>query len=133
GTPDQGPARLFAYRDAAALAVLFDVLVEASASYLVHQLKAGVDAVQIFDTWGGVLPPEEFVRWCIEPTQRIVALVRHIVPGARIIGFPRGAGTLLARYVDEVEVDAVGLDWMIDRDFARDRIQSRLPVQGNLD
>jgi uroporphyrinogen decarboxylase len=89
--------------------------------------------VQIFDTWAGVLPREEFARWCIEPTKRIVAQVRKAVPAARIIGFPRGAGTLLVDYVDKVPVDAVGLDWTIDPDFARERIQSRLPVQGNLD
>jgi uroporphyrinogen decarboxylase len=133
GTPDQAPARLFAYRDAAAFAVLIDVLVEASVGYLVRQLQAGADAVQIFDTWAGVLAPEQFERWCIEPTARIVDLVRAQVPGAKIIGFPRGAGATLARYVEKVAVDAVGLDWMIDKNFARERIQSRLPVQGNLD
>ena len=133
GTPDQAPARLFAYRDAAAFAVLIDVLVEASVSYLVRQLQAGADAVQIFDTWAGVLPPEQFERWCIEPTRRIVELVHAQVPNAKIIGFPRGAGAMLARYVEKVPVNAVGLDWMIDKGFARERIQSRVPVQGNLD
>jgi uroporphyrinogen decarboxylase len=133
GTADQAPARLFAYRDPHGFAALIDILVQASADYLVHQLRAGADAVQLFDTWAGVLPPEQFDRWCIEPTRRIVAAVRAEVPGAKIIGFPRGAGVLLARYVDEVAVDAVGLDWTIDRAFARERIQSRMPVQGNLD
>jgi uroporphyrinogen decarboxylase len=133
GTPDQAPARLFAYRDPAAFGRLIDRLVDGSISYLVEQLRAGVDAVQIFDTWAGVLAPEEFDRWCIAPMARIVAGVRERVPGAKIIGFPRGAGTSLARYVDQVPVDAIGLDWMIDRDFARTRIQSRCPVQGNLD
>ena len=133
GTPDQAPARLFAYRDAAAFAVLIDVLVEASADYLIRQLQAGADAVQIFDTWAGVLPPEQFERWCMEPTRRIVELVRAQVPNARVIGFPRGAGAMLARYVENVPVNAVGLDWMVDKSFARERIQSRVPVQGNLD
>jgi uroporphyrinogen decarboxylase len=133
GTPDQAPARLFAYREPAAFAALMDILVEASAAYLVRQLEAGADAVQIFDTWSGVLPPEEFARWCIEPTGRIIAKVRAQIPGAKVIGFPRGAGTLLARYVEELAVDAVGLDWTVDRGFARDRVQSRVPVQGNLD
>jgi uroporphyrinogen decarboxylase len=133
GTPDQAPARLFAYRDAAAFAVLIDVLVEASAGYLIRQLQAGADAVQIFDTWAGVLPPEQFERWCIEPVQRIVDLVRAEVPSARIIGFPRGAGTMLPRYVEKIVPDAVGLDWMVDKDFARDKVQSKVPVQGNLD
>jgi uroporphyrinogen decarboxylase len=133
GTPDQAPARLFAYREPEAFAGLIDLLVEASAAYLVRQLQAGADAVQIFDTWAGVLPPEEFARWCIEPTWRIVAKVRAAVPGAKVIGFPRGAGALLARYVEEIPLDAVGLDWSVDRGFVRDRVQSRVAVQGNLD
>ena len=133
GTTDQAPARLLAYRDPQAFAALIDILVEASIEYLVAQFVVGVDAVQIFDTWAGVLAGEEFERWCIAPTRRIVTEVRKRIPDAKIIGFPRGAGTSLARYVDEVAVDAVGLDWMIDRVYAREHIQSRRPVQGNLD
>jgi uroporphyrinogen decarboxylase len=133
GTPDQAPARQFAYRDTDGFTALIDKLVDASASYLIRQLQAGVDAVQIFDTWAGVLPAAEFRRWCIEPTQRIVAKVRAQVHGAKIIGFPRGVGTALLRYVEEVPVDAVGLDWTVEPLFARNQIQWRMPVQGNLD
>jgi uroporphyrinogen decarboxylase len=133
GTPDQAPARLLAYRDETAFSALIDILAEASSEYLVRQFEAGVDAVQIFDTWAGVLGGADFDRWCIAPARQIVANVRRHVPKAKIIGFPRGAGTSLPRYVDEVAVDAVGLDWMIDRTFARERIQSRRSVQGNLD
>jgi uroporphyrinogen decarboxylase len=133
GTPDQQPARMFAYGDPEAFAGLIDKLVDASAAYLVRQLQAGVDAVQIFDTWAGVLPAEEFARWCIGPAQRIVAKVRSQVPDAKVIGFPRGAGAGLLRYVEDVPVDAVGLDWMADPAFVRDQIQWRVPVQGNLD
>jgi uroporphyrinogen decarboxylase len=124
---------LFAYRHPDAFARLIDILVEASSDYLIRQLSAGVDAVQIFDTWAGILPPDEFQRWCIAPTKRIVADVRRAVPGAKIIGFPRGAGSNLKRYVEDVEIDAVSLDWMVDLDFARDEIQRRRAVQGNLD
>jgi uroporphyrinogen decarboxylase len=133
GTPDQQPARMFAYGDAEAFAGLMDKLVDASADYLVRQFQAGVDAVQIFDTWAGVLPAEEFTRWCIGPAQRIVAKVRSHVPDAKVIGFPRGVGAGLLRYVEDVPVDAVGLDWMADPVFVRDQIQWRVPVQGNLD
>ena len=133
GGDEQKAARLFGYRDPAGFGRLMDILVAASAEYLAAQFSAGVDAVQIFDTWAGILAPDEFARWCVEPVARIVALVRRQVPGARIIGFPRGAGSSLGHYVDAVPVDAVGLDWMIDRDFARENIQSRRPVQGNLD
>jgi uroporphyrinogen decarboxylase len=133
GTADQLPARLFAYRHPEAFATLIDILIEASASYLQEQFAAGVDAVQIFDTWAGVLPPDEFRKWCIEPTARIVAAVRKEVPTARIIGFPRGAGTKLPLYLKSVPVNAVGLDWMMELGFARDHIQSQRTIQGNLD
>jgi uroporphyrinogen decarboxylase len=133
GTPDQAPARLFAYRDPGEFERLVDVLIRASIDYLAAQFQAGVDAVQLFDTWAGVLGPQEFDRWCTKPAAKIVAGLRQRIPGARIIGFPRGAGTSLASYVDIVPCDAIGLDWMIDRKFARDEIQSRRPVQGNLD
>jgi len=133
GTADQLPARLFAYRHPDAFARLIDILIEASTAYLVKQFAAGVDAVQIFDTWAGVLPADEFRRWCIAPVARIVSAVRAQVPSARIIGFPRGAGTELPRYLDAVPVDAVGLDWMTELDFAREHIQPRRTVQGNLD
>jgi len=133
GTPDQSPARLFAYRHAEAFAKLIDILVQASTSYLVRQFAAGVDAVQIFDTWAGVLPAGEFRKWCIEPVARIVAGVREQFLAARIIGFPRGAGTELPHYLAAVPVDAVGLDWMMELSFARDHIQPLRTVQGNLD
>jgi len=133
GTPDQAPARMFAYRHPEAFAQLIDVLTTASISYLVRQFAAGVDAVQIFDTWAGVLPADEFDEWCIEPSARIVAEVRRQVPGAKMIGFPRGAGTKLVQYLDRVAIDAVGLDWMVAREFVRAEVQPRRPVQGNLD
>ena len=133
GTPDQAPARIFAYREPDVFAALIERLVQASASYLVRQLQAGAETLQLFDTWAGVLAPEEFERWCIDPARKIVELVRGVVPDAKIIGFPRGAGTNLQRYVERVPVNGVGLDWMIDRTFARDQIQRRVAVQGNID
>ena len=133
GTADQSPARQLAYRDANSFTQLIDVLVTASANYLARQFAAGVDAVQIFDTWAGVLPPEEFSRWCVAPTQKLIGELRRQVPEAKVIGFPRGAGTGLTSYVAHVPVDAVGLDWTVDRAYARDNIQSNIPVQGNLD
>ncbi len=133
GTPGQEPARLFAYREPGTFAALIDVLIDVSAAHLARQLKAGADAVQIFDSWAGILPSQEFSRWCVEPTRRIVEKLRNEVEGAKIIGFPRNAGTSLLRYVEIVPVDAIGLDWSVELAFARGQIQSRIPVQGNLD
>ncbi|MHC2336725.1 uroporphyrinogen decarboxylase [Bradyrhizobium sp. USDA 4454] len=133
GTPDQAPARMLAYRHPDAFAGIIDVLVENSIHYLVGQLKAGADCLQIFDTWAGVLPPREFARWSIEPTRRIVAGVRKQVPGARIIGFPRGAAGMLPAYVEATGVDAVSIDWATEPSMIRERVQGRVAVQGNLD
>jgi uroporphyrinogen decarboxylase len=133
GTADQAPARMFAYADPEGFGRLIDILVEGSVEYLARQIEAGVDAVQIFDTWAGVLAPDEFHRWCIVPTKRLVSELRHRCPSAKVIGFPRGAGTSLRRYIDEVPLDAVGLDWMTDTRFVREQVQSRVAVQGNVD
>src|SRR5262249_13784558 len=132
GGEEQRAARLFAYRDPAGFARLIDMLSMASAAYLVRQLEAGVDAVQIFDTWAGVLPPDQFQRWCVEPVKRIVAEVRCRVPDAPVIWFPRGAGPLAARYLSDVAINGLGLDWTIDKPFAREHIQTSVAVQGNL-
>jgi uroporphyrinogen decarboxylase len=133
GTPDQAPARMMAYRHPEAFAKIIDVLVENSIQYLVGQLKAGADALQIFDTWAGVLPPREFERWSIGPTRRIVEGVRRHVPDAKIIGFPRGAAGLLPAYVEATTVNAVSIDWTAEPAMIRDRVQSKVAVQGNLD
>ena len=133
GTADQLPARMFAYHYPQAFAELIDRLVDASSDYLIRQFEAGADAVQIFDTWAGILPDDEFDKWCIDPIGRIVAKVRRRIPAARIIGFPRGAGTRLGRYLAGVPVDAIGLDWMVERSYARDYVQKRRAIQGNLD
>jgi uroporphyrinogen decarboxylase len=133
GTADQSPARLFAYRDPQTFAGLIDLLVDSSVEYLAGQFDAGVDAVQIFDTWAGVLPPEELDRWCMQPTSRLIAALRVKVPAAKIIGFPRGIGSGIVRYATDLGLDAVGLDWTADLDLVREQVQPRLPVQGNLD
>jgi len=132
-TPDQAPARLFAYRHPDEFQRLIDILVTASVEYLAGQFHAGVDAVQIFDTWAGVLPPDQFDRWCLAPTQEIVARLRQQVPDAKIVGFPRGAGMSAWGYAQATGISAIGLDWTVDLDAARDLFQRRLPVQGNLD
>src|SRR4029079_13865042 len=133
GTPDQAPARMMAYRHPDAFAKIIDAIGDNSIRYLLGPLQAGADAMQTFDTWAGVLPPREFARWSIEPTKRIVAGVRSQVPDAKIIGFPRGAGALLPSYIETTGVDAVSIDWAAEPSLIRDKVQSRVAVQGNLD
>lgn len=133
GTPDQGPAKELFARDPELFAQLIDRIVAASIFHLSAQIDAGVDVVQIFDSWAGSLGEDDFRRWCIAPTRRIVDGVRARHPKAKIIGFPRGAGRLIPSYVEGTGVDAVSLESEIDRGFVHAEIQSRRPVQGHLD
>ena len=132
GTPDQAPARLFAYREPKAFTRLLDMLADLSADYLVAQIDAGADAVQIFDSWAGVLGETEFADYALRPVRRIVDSVKARRPGARIIAFAKGAGLLLRSYRQETRADAIGLDWSVPLSFAAE-LQKDGPVQGNLD
>lgn len=132
GTPDQAPARLFAYRYPDAFQRLLDVLSDISADYLVAQIDAGADAVQIFDSWAGVLGEAEFEAYAVKPVRRIVDSVRVRRPNAKIIAFAKGAGILLKDYRQDTAADAIGLDWSVPLSFAAE-LQKDGPVQGNLD
>lgn len=132
GTPDQAPARLFAYREPAAFAQLLDVLADLSADYLVAQIDAGADAVQIFDSWAGVLGEKEFADYAVRPVRRIIDSVKSRRPQAKVIAFAKGAGLLLRSYREETRADAIGLDWSVPLSFAAE-LQKEGPVQGNLD
>jgi uroporphyrinogen decarboxylase len=133
GTPDQAPARLFAYRYPDLFARLIDRLVEASAEYLCRQFEAGADVAQIFDSWAGVLPPSEFERWCLRPIAAIASQVRRKAPQARLIAFPRGAATNLAKFGAVGKIDAIGLDTAVEPKTAMATLPERLALQGNLD
>jgi uroporphyrinogen decarboxylase len=133
GSKDQHATRAFAYRDPAGFQALIDAIVDLTITYLIGQIDAGVDAVQIFDSWSGSLAPAQFERWVIAPNARIAAAIHAARPGIPVIGFPKGAGEKLAAYARETGVDALGLDETIDPVWAAANIPSHLPVQGNLD
>lgn len=132
GTPDQAPARLFAYRHPEAFARLLDFLADVSADYLVAQIDAGADAVQIFDSWAGVLGEAEFEAFAVRPVRRIIDSVKSRRPEAKVIAFAKGAGILLKHYRQGTRADAIGLDWSVPLSFAVE-LQKDGPVQGNLD
>lgn len=133
GSPDQRAARLMAYGDADGFSALIDLLVEVSVGYLIGQIRAGVDAVQLFDSWAGNLPDDAFQRWCLEPARRMVEQLRAAAPGVPVIGFPRGAGPQYEAYIDHTGIDAVGCDTTLPIAWIRDRLQPKAAVQGVLD
>jgi uroporphyrinogen decarboxylase len=111
---------------------LLTLLSDISADYLIAQIDAGADAVQIFDSWAGVLSETDFERYSIGPVKHMVDRIRRERPGVPIIGFAKGAGALLETYRDDTAVDCVGLDWTVPSKLAR-QIQQGGAVQGNLD
>jgi uroporphyrinogen decarboxylase len=118
GSRTQDAARRLAYRDPAAIQRLVDRIVTVTIEYLARQHAAGVEAVQLFDSWAGSLSPEQFERWVIAPNAAIVAGLRARCPNLVIIGFPKGAGAKLIDYVAATGVDAVGLDETIAPEWA---------------
>ncbi len=133
GSKEFVAVKRWAYGDPEGVGQLIDLLVEATVSYLSHQVEAGAEVLQLFDSWAGALPEPGFRRWCIEPTIRIVAALKARHPDIPIIGFPRGAGTLYVPYATETGIDAVSLDTTVSVAWAAEALQSKLPVQGNLD
>jgi uroporphyrinogen decarboxylase len=133
GSKDQGPARRLAYTDPQRFGAIVAAIVDATVDYLSGQVIAGVEAVQLFDSWAGSLSPLEFERWVIAPNAEIVRRLRAIHPHVPIIGFPKGAGAKLAEYASGTAVDAIGLDETVDPHWANAALAPGLPVQGNLD
>lgn len=133
GTADQLPARRMALQEPDRFAALIDLLVDASAEYLVRQLRAGADAVKIFDSWAGVLDEDSFERWAVEPIRRIIQRVRAAVPGAPIIAFPKGAGARIGDFARETAASAVAVDWTLPMTKARALVGETTALQGNLD
>jgi uroporphyrinogen decarboxylase len=107
-------------------------LVEATARHLAAEIAAGVEAVQLFDTWAGIVPEGEFERLVIKPTRQIVERLKRDHPDVPVIGFPRGIGPRYRRYFAETGVDALSIDAETSLDEAH-ALQSLGTVQGNLD
>ena len=133
GSREQAEARRYAYRDPGAFQALVDAIIGVTVDYLSSQIKAGVDAVQLFDSWAGSLSPAQFERWVIAPNATIVSQLKARHPDTPIIGFPKGAGGKLPAYARETQVDALGLDETVDPAWADASLPKSLPVQGNLD
>lgn len=133
GSRDQHDTRALAYRDRAGFQAIIDAIVGVTVEYLIGQIQAGAEAVQLFDSWSGSLAPSEFERWVIAPNAAIVRQLKARAPHVPIIGFPKGAGEKLTAYARETGVDAVGVDETIDPVWAARELPAGMPVQGNLD
>lgn len=135
GTPDLAPARALVRHDPALVRMLIERLVDVQSSYLIEQLRAGADAVQIFESHAGVLPDGEdsLAEWCFRPVAEMIRRIRAAVPGAKIIVFARGSGLDgHLRVISETGAKAVGVDWGVNLAELRSRMTADEVTQGNL-
>jgi len=133
GGTECGLARTWAYQDPDGFGQLMDLLIKSISHYLIKQVEAGAEALQLFDSWAGVLSEQQFRRWVIEPNRQIVENVRAVHPDIPIIGFPRNAGELYEDFVRETGVNGVSLDHTVSLNWAKKKVQPLTTVQGNLD
>lgn len=133
GSREFNAPRLWALSDPETFAQLIEVLVEATSRYLVEQIRAGAEVVQLFDTWCGVLSETEFERWVIEPTRKIVDLIRGEFEDFPIIGFPKGAGANYKTFIQKTGVTGISLDHGMPLEYIQKHLQPLAAIQGNLD
>lgn len=135
GGPSKDPAALRAlyYADPEFITELIDILVEATIEYLIAQIDAGADALQLFDTWAGGLTPALTDILSVIPMRRIAEGVKAARPGTPVIYFPKSVGALAERYAREPSCDAIGVDFSQDPVWARSHLSGHTVVQGGLD
>ncbi len=133
GGTECGTTRVWAYKDPNGFTALIDLLIEAVSMYLIKQVEAGAEVLQLFDSWAGVLPEDQYNRWIIEPNKKIVEKVRSFYPEIQIIGFPRNAGSKYKKFIHDTKIDGISIDHTVSLEWARDNLQPYTCVQGNLD
>jgi uroporphyrinogen decarboxylase len=133
GSRDFAATRTLAYTQPELFDRLIVLLTDATVIYLSGQIDAGAEAVMLFDSWAGILPPSQFHRHVVQPTKAIRAALRARHPHVPVIGFPRLAGVLIGDYAAATSVDGVGLDTSMDLGLASRVIPPGVALQGNLD
>lgn len=126
-------ARRFAHAEPERMQALLDVLVEGSAQHLAAQAQAGCDALKVFESWAEGLPEPLFERLVVQPTARLMARLRELGVTVPVIGFPRGAGLQVVRFVEATGVSALALDHGAPAARLRALLPPGFPLQGNLD
>jgi uroporphyrinogen decarboxylase len=134
GSKDFGIIKRMMYEAPGSLHRLLELLAEATGLYLNAQIAAGAQAVMLFDTWGGVLTPAQYVEFSLEYMARIVATLTRESDGRRVpnIVFTKGGGAWLSK-IAAIGCDAAGVDWTTDLSAARAAVADRVALQGNLD
>ena len=133
GSKDFAKVKKWAYGHPESFRLLIDLLVEAVVDHLAYQVEAGVDAVQLFDSWAGILPEEQLFHWSLDPMVRIAKGLRERHPGIPVIAFPRAVGPALLMYRRPDTFSALSIDTGIGAHWAAKELQPHICLQGNLD
>lgn len=132
-TKDFSLTKKYAYDNSQEFKLTIELLTEAISVHLINQIKAGAEIIQLFDSWAGVLDQNNFNRWIIDPTNKIINNIKAVFPNIPIIGFPRGASLYYLDYIKQVDIDVISIDSMLSLEFIKDNIPDKLAIQGNLD
>ena len=132
GKQDFSISKNFLYTKKNLALQLIDIITDKTIEYLSGQIDAGADIIQLFDSWSGVLSGEEYDDFVIKPTKKIVNSIKNKYPKIPIIGFPRGSGYLYEEYIDQTNIDAVGVDQFVPISIMK-KWQDKIIVQGNFD
>ena len=132
GKQDFSVSKNFLYTKRKLALQLIEIITEKTTQYLLGQINAGADVIQLFDSWSGVLSGAEYDDFVIKPTKKIVSSIKDKYPRLPIIGFPRGSGYLYQEYIDKTDIDAVGVDQFVPTNMMK-KWQDKIIVQGNFD
>lgn len=133
GSRDFSSVRQTAFRKKDFFAELIEILTDAVIDHSIAQIKAGAQAIQLFDSWAGVLSEQEFYDYSIIPSKKITSEIKEKYPNVPVIGFPRLAGSKMLDYAKLTGVDSVSFDGSVSLDFTKNELQKQVIVQGNLD
>lgn len=114
---------------------LIEILTDAVIIYLINQIKSGADIIKLFDSWAGILTPNQIEKFVINPTKKIISEVKKLYPKIPVITFPKGIGQNYETFTRLVNPDCVAIDQNLSLDFVRENLQKKFgaTVQGNLD
>lgn len=122
----------FMYREPEALHLLLEKLATSVTQYLLQQVASGVNALMLFDTWGGILSTHNYQRFSLHYMQKIIKNIKTSYPEIPIIMFTKGGGQWLP-LLAESGCNVVGLDWTTDLGVAKSIVHDKVALQGNLD
>ncbi len=130
---DFAKTKAWAYEEPNSFDSLIDLLVDSTTDYLVAQIEAGAECIQIFDSWAGVLPEIALCRWSLAPIAEMARRIREKHSDVPIIAFPRGVGSSYELFARDPNISAISLDSTVPLAWAAEVLQPHAALQGNLD